>query len=125
MTQQRGVHLLQLHAEPTDLDLVVRPPHVDEIAVRASANVIACPVHACARLDGETVLTGWRHEIALSDTRPREHQLSHETFGDVHPSRRAIRAVTPGSGTPIGTLSDAERCDTNPARVRMLASVGP
>ncbi len=45
---QRGGHLTTLDAIAADLDLLVRTPHVDQVAIGAPAHQVSGAVHACS-----------------------------------------------------------------------------
>jgi hypothetical protein len=68
LREQLRLHLPQLHAEASDLDLMIRAPQVLDAAVCARARQIARPVHPAASLGSVRI----GHEPLRRQTRPSD-----------------------------------------------------
>ncbi|MGO4421518.1 hypothetical protein AB4Z54_23155, partial [Streptomyces sp. MCAF7] len=88
MTSQNGLDLFEFESLSTDLDLVVPPLHELETSIREAPDVVAHPVHPCARVIGKGVCdegscrAGGVAHIALADAHTTDVQVSGHSRGD-------------------------------------------
>ncbi len=101
MRGERRLHLARLDAEATDLDLVVEPAQVEQLAIGAAADAVAGAVEPRTGLAGEGIgaeaVRGQigPAQVAAGEARAAQPKLA----GDTHRSRPQRRVQHPGAGT--------------------------